>query len=149
MEDIAREVEALALTVSPVSTRLQAQADDPADREDSATRLAYGIGGRRPWGRGLRAAFYAELPPTPLGRVTRDEAQLYLDAVIRVREMAGRWSEREREKLRVIQRRWERRVRGEDRRFNALGGVFVGKKAPAREMDRWEKLDALRREMGV
>lgn len=127
----------------PVSNRPQVTGRNAADLEDSRTRAAWGSEGKRPWGRGLRAAFYAELPPTPLGLVTQDQARLYLDAVIRVREMGG-WSTRENEKLRMIQRRWERRVRGEDRRFNALGGVFSGiRQVPA------DRLAGLRKEMGI
>lgn len=134
--DIAALFDALP---RPVSNRPRVTADHPADLEDKQTRAAYGTGKRRStWGKGLRAAYYAELPPTPLGRVTLDQARLYLDAVIRVREMRC-WSPKEQEKLRVIQRRWEKRARGEDRRFNALGGVFAGQKGKTPE-DPWAEL---------
>lgn len=117
-------------------TRIRISLDQPphardlADYEDSLAR--------RRWGIRIRAAFYAELPPTPLGRVTHDQARLYLDAVVRAIEN-GHWSTREREKLRVIRRRWEKRVRGEDRRFNALGGVFAGQKGKT-PADPWAEL---------
>lgn len=147
IEEIAAELEEMAYRVSPVSSIPRPCADDPRDREDSATRQAYGTGGKRPWGRGLRAAFYAELPPTPLGRVSRDQARLYLSAVVDVIERRC-WSQRETEKLRVIRRRWEARVDGRDERFKALGGVYPGGvRVPADA--RRDRVNMLRREAGI
>lgn len=105
--------------------RAPGQYPDPKKQDDHEYRQAYGRNGRRPFGSGLRAAFYAHLPESPRGHVTRDQAQRYLNQIRHVREMGG-WSRSERERLRVLERRWEKRAEGRDARFNALGGVFAG-----------------------
>lgn len=101
---------------------------DPARQEDHDYRQAYGTKGRRPFGRGLRAAFYAYLPESPIGpHVTREDAANYVQKIQTVIEMQ-RWPKHERERLRVLLRRWERRARGEDGRFNARVPVGVSNK---------------------
>ena len=94
---------------------------DPAKQEDHDYRQAYGTEGQRPFGKGLRAAFYAYLPEAPTGRwLTRQDAANYVAKIHDVIEMQC-WPRHERERLRQLLRKWERRARGEDARFNALG----------------------------
>lgn len=92
-----------------------------AREEDAAYRRAWGTNGRRPWGRPLRAAFYAELPESPRGRwVSIDDCKRYLGRLREVYEM-GCWTSQEVDRLKALMKRWERRVRGEDARFTAMG----------------------------
>lgn len=92
-----------------------------AREEDAAYRSAWGLRGKRPFGRGLRAAFYIYLPDAPRGRfLTRADAAEYVTLLDRVAE-GHRWPAHEREKLRALRIRWTRRAEGEDARFNALG----------------------------
>ena len=94
---------------------------DPRTRADAEYRRAWGTKGRRPWGRPLRAAFYAELPDSPRGpHVSREDCQRYLARIRDVAEMHC-WTRAERKRLKVLEQRWARRARGEDARFNALG----------------------------
>lgn len=123
---------------------------DPRDAEDANYRRAYGVHGRRPFGRPLRAAFYAYLPDVPRTRnLPADFARDYLRRIRDVQEMQC-WSRRERLRLRVLERRWERRAEGRDGRYNTLGtqpGPTNKYRAPAPQ-DRVEQLCAqLRGEM--
>lgn len=109
-----------ALPTKGSRTRAKEYAD-PQRQEDADYRAAYGVGGKRPFGRGLRAAFYTELAPAPSGRyVTREMAQAYLAEVDRVIDIPD-WPRHEREKLRVIRHRWLARAEGRDPRFLAMG----------------------------
>lgn len=120
-------------TLEPKTVRHRAKDyPDPAKQEDHDYRRAYGTDGKRPFGRGLRAGFYAYLPDAPIGRyVTREDAQRYAAKIREVQEMQV-WPAYERERLHVLFKRWDRRARGLDARFNALGvqGGFPEKYRP-------------------
>lgn len=82
----------------------------------------------RPYGHPLRAAFYAYLPEGPRGRyVTRADARLYADRIRTVLEMDQggesdvQWTPKEKDRLRTLYAKWDRRARGLDLRFNAMG----------------------------
>jgi hypothetical protein len=118
----------------PVGDVPEPRRRDPRDAEDSkyreAYRTAYGGTAKRPFGRPLRAAFYAYLPDVPLTRnLPADFARNYLRQIHEVQEMQC-WSRRERERLRVLERRWARRVRGVDARYNAHGTAPGRRPAP-------------------
>jgi hypothetical protein len=116
---------------------------DPARQEDHDYRQAYGTAGKRPFGRGLRAAFYAYLPDAPTGRfVTRDDAVRYVRKIQEVIDMQT-WPRHERERLRVLLRRWEKRARGDDARFNAIG-LQVGPNEKHRPKTAGDVLAAIR-----
>jgi hypothetical protein len=99
---------------------------DARQEEDSSYRAAYGVDGRRPYGRPLRSAFYEYLPDAPSSAyLGKDDAARYLAQIHTVIEMQC-WTRREQERLRVLCRRWEKRARGEDPRYvkmGTLGGV--------------------------
>lgn len=115
---------------------------DAAKQEDADYRAAWGIAGRKPWGRGLRAAFYAYLPDAPTGPyVTREDAAVYVGKLRDVVEM-GIWPRHERERLRILLRRWEARAAGRDVRFNRLGvqGGVNDRFRPSNVGDRFEAI---------
>lgn len=145
IEQIAAELGRGAPERTSTTRRRTRDYPDPAKQEDHDYRQAYGTSGRRPFGRALRAAFYAYLPEAPAGRsVTRDDAKRYVDQIQRVIEMQT-WPRHERERLRVLLRRWERRARGEDSRFNTLGvqGGVTEKHRPHSPGDVLAKIRAL------
>lgn len=92
----------------------------PAEREDTEYRRAYGTNGRAPWGHPLRAAFYTELPEAPPNARSRDDAAVYLAHIRRVLDMEC-WTPRERDRLKVLERRWDKRAKGLDPRYVQFG----------------------------
>lgn len=105
-----------------VATRSQhAPKTDPMAEADAQYRRAWGSSGKAPWGKPLRAAFYAYLPESPRATCgTKDAAVWYLAKVNETIEMQC-WSRSEQERLRQIQRKWERRAASRDSRYNAIG----------------------------
>ncbi len=105
-----------------VSTRAQrVPFPDPRKEEDAAYRRAYGKDGKAPWGHPLRAAFYQYLPEAPAGRyVSHEDAQRYAAKIQSVLDME-QWTKDERNRLKVLKRRWDARAAGKDARFEALG----------------------------
>lgn len=115
---------------------------DPRDAEDSNYRKAYGQGGRRPFGKPLRAAFYHYLPDVPLTRyLPADFAQNYLRKIHEVQEMQC-WSRKERERLRQLERRWAKRAAGKDSRYNRLG-TKPGRECRNRPPSPRDRIDAI------
>jgi hypothetical protein len=118
---IAHVAATLAALPAKTSRRRVKDYPDPQRQEDADYRAAYGINGKRPYGRGLRAAFYAELAPAPAGRfVGREDAKRYLAEIDRVIDLQC-WPRHEKERLRVIRHRWLARAEGRDARFAAVG----------------------------
>ena len=105
-----------------VSTRAQRVPHaDPRKEEDAAYRRAYGTNGKAPYGRPLRAAFYQFLPEAPKGAyISHDTARSYADRIQQVLDME-QWTADERDRLRVLKKRWMKRAEGHDARFEAMG----------------------------
>lgn len=97
---------------------------DPRHEADRDYRRAWG---KRPFGRALRAAFYEYLSDAPTGRyVTREQARRYADQIRDVADLSHtdsdiQWTIYEKRRLRALWIKWDRRARGFDPRFNAIG----------------------------
>lgn len=118
---IAAELARLPEKADVRTRALRVAKEDPRQEEDSAYRAAYGVRGKKPYGTGLRAAYWTELPPPPSGAyVGRDAARAYVGQIDRVIDIGG-WAKGEREKLRVMRLKWIARAEGRDARFNAMG----------------------------
>jgi hypothetical protein len=125
--------------VPPYNWRTREQKLDPRTESDSAYRAAWGIAGRRPYGTGLRAAFYEFLPDAP--RHTRpdiDGCKHYVRQIIETLER-NCWTQRERDRLNMLRKIWTRRAEGLDSRYITHGnspgrGLAAGlwKNAPSR-----------------
>lgn len=105
-----------------IATRSQRVAHaDPRKEEDAAYRRAYGTDGKAPWGRPLRAAFYQYLPDAPTGaHISHDAARVYADRIQQVLDR-DEWTKDERNRLKVLKKRWVKRASGHDARFEAMG----------------------------
>lgn len=146
VDDVLADLERLTYGDRPVGDVPHPKKRDPRDVEDSKYRKAYGQDGRRPFGKPLRAAFYEYLPDVPRTKyVGIDFARTYLAKIYEVQEMQC-WSRKERERLRQLQRRWERRVRGEDARYNRLG-TAPGREYQNRIPSPTDRLNAIKSEL--
>ncbi len=105
-----------------VSTRAQRVPHaDPRKEEDASYRRAYGTKGKAPYGKPLRAAFYQYLPEAPKGAyVSHDAARTYAAQIQQVLDR-DEWMADERDRLRVLLKRWRLRADGQDARFEAMG----------------------------
>lgn len=110
--------------------------DRRAERED---RAAYGTfshtsrGGnpvyRNPWGTPTQAAFRVWLPSAPNGPCSRAQAGAFADAIDRVLDHHDEELTRsEKSSLYRMRKKWRDRQHGRDGRFDALGGVFAGRR---------------------
>lgn len=100
--------------------------------EETVERQRFGIPdkdgkirNKRYWGM-AKAAYRAVLPPAPVGPCTRERAAIYARDIQRVLDDCDQWTRNERSRLHRDLKKWQARARGEDRRFEAMGGVFGG-----------------------
>jgi hypothetical protein len=94
---------------------------DARKEEDSAYRAAWGRDGRAPWGSPLRAAFYQYLPEVPIRRYLGLEwARRYVAEIQRVLDREE-WTRDERNRLKQLKKKWQRRADNQDARYNRCG----------------------------
>ncbi len=107
-----------------VSTRTQRVPHaDARTEEDAAYRRAYGTGGKAPYGKPLRAAFYQYLPESPRHTsANEDECRRYVRQIDETLEQDC-WSGNERERLRQLRKIWNRRATGRDARYLTHGNA--------------------------
>jgi hypothetical protein len=106
------------------------------DGEDSDYRRAWGTGGKAPFGRPLRAAFYQYLPESPRHTLPDPDAcRVYVGQIDETLER-GCWSPNEIERLRQLRRIWDRRAKGLDLRYKAHGNMPGVNNAHDRKHDR-------------
>lgn len=109
-------------------------------RADDEDRTSLGIT-PKDYGTRWQSAYREMLGSTPLcGAGDHRKAGAYWQAIVKALELDGQWTPAERNRLRLMEKKWRKRAEGEDLRFevvgNGVGGMTEEQKREYRDRKR-------------